>query len=37
MIARMTGNDYRAAWGLFGRRYRLGVTMADDRERITRA
>lgn len=34
LVASVTGDDIRPAWGLFGRRCRLRITVADDRERI---
>jgi hypothetical protein len=36
VVASMTGDDIGQTWGLLGRCYPLGITMADDRERITR-
>ena len=36
MVASMAGNDIGPAWGLFSGPSCLSVTMADDRERITR-
>ena len=36
MVTSVAGDDIGPVWGLFGGRYRLGITMADDRERITR-
>ena len=35
MVASVAGDDIGPAWGLFGGR--LGITMADERERIARA
>ena len=35
MVASVAGQTTGSVWGLFGRRYRLGITMADDSERFT--
>ena len=36
MVASMAGQTIGPVWGLFGRRYRLRITMADDRKRFIR-
>ena len=36
MVASVAGDYIGPVWGLFGGRYRRGITMADDREWVTR-